>query len=144
MYGSNEVFSIWDIRLCSLFRCICVFHVIIPQQHLQKMANNATFHNISAISWRSALLVEETGVPGENHWPVASHWLYHIMLYRVHLAWVEFEFWTSLVTGTDCIHVCSCKSNNHMTTTTTIQNMSKRNQIVFCENKIQVHFLKLL
>jgi hypothetical protein len=19
-------------------------------------------------------LVEETGVPGENHWPVASHW----------------------------------------------------------------------
>jgi hypothetical protein len=28
--------------------------------------------NISAISWRPALLVEETGVPGENHRPVAS------------------------------------------------------------------------
>ena len=28
---------------------------------------NATFNNISAISWRSVLLVEETGVPGENH-----------------------------------------------------------------------------
>ena len=29
---------------------------------------------ISVISWRSVLLVEETGVPWENHWPVASHW----------------------------------------------------------------------
>jgi hypothetical protein len=25
-------------------------------------------------SWWSVLLVEETGVPGENHWSVASHW----------------------------------------------------------------------
>jgi hypothetical protein len=25
------------------------------------------------ISWRSVLLVEETGVPGENHQPVVSH-----------------------------------------------------------------------
>ena len=29
---------------------------------------------ISAILWRSVLLVEETGVPGENHRPAASHW----------------------------------------------------------------------
>jgi len=28
---------------------------------------------ISVISWLSVLLVEETGVPGENHRPVASH-----------------------------------------------------------------------
>ena len=34
---------------------------------------NATFNNISVISWRSVLLVEETGVPGENHRPVTSH-----------------------------------------------------------------------
>ena len=34
---------------------------------------NATFNNISVISWRSVLLVEETGVPGENHQPAASH-----------------------------------------------------------------------
>jgi hypothetical protein len=26
-----------------------------------------TFNNISVISWQSVLLVEETGVPGENH-----------------------------------------------------------------------------
>ena len=34
---------------------------------------NATFNNISVISWRSVLLVEETGVRGENHRPVANH-----------------------------------------------------------------------
>jgi hypothetical protein len=36
------------------------------------MVFNASFNNISAISWRSVLLVEETGVPGENHRSVAS------------------------------------------------------------------------
>jgi hypothetical protein len=39
------------------------------------MVFNTTFNNISAISWRLVLLVEETGVPGENDRPVASHWL---------------------------------------------------------------------
>ena len=34
---------------------------------------NATFNNISTISWLSVLLVEETGVPGENDRPVTSH-----------------------------------------------------------------------
>jgi hypothetical protein len=33
------------------------------------MVFNATFHNISAISWRLDLLVEETG---KNHPPAAS------------------------------------------------------------------------
>jgi hypothetical protein len=28
---------------------------------------NATFSNISAISWRPVLVVEEAGVPRENH-----------------------------------------------------------------------------
>jgi hypothetical protein len=37
------------------------------------MVFNATFNNISVISSQSVLLVEETGVPGENHRSVASH-----------------------------------------------------------------------
>ena len=37
------------------------------------MVFKATFNNISIILWRSVLLVEETGVPGENHRPVANH-----------------------------------------------------------------------
>jgi hypothetical protein len=51
--------------------------------------NNATFNNISVISWRSVLLVEETGGPGENHRPAASHWqtlshnVIHLALNRI-------------------------------------------------------------
>jgi hypothetical protein len=36
------------------------------------MMFNAIFNNISVISWMSVLLVEETGVSGENHRPAAS------------------------------------------------------------------------
>jgi hypothetical protein len=35
---------------------------------------NATFSNISATSWRPVLVVEEAGIPGENHRPWASNW----------------------------------------------------------------------
>ena len=38
---------------------------------IKVMVFNTTSKKISAISWRSDLLVEETGV---NHRPVASHW----------------------------------------------------------------------
>jgi hypothetical protein len=37
------------------------------------MVLNPNFNNISAISWRSVLLVEETEVHGKNHRPAASH-----------------------------------------------------------------------
>ena len=37
------------------------------------MVLNATFNNMSVISWPSVVLVEETGVLRENHRPVASH-----------------------------------------------------------------------
>jgi hypothetical protein len=73
------------------------------------MVLNAAFKNISAISWLSVLLVEETGGLWENHRPVASHWqtLSHNV---VHLAWSRFKLtFTSVVIGTDCIG--SCKSN---------------------------------
>ena len=68
------------------------------------MVFNATFNSISAISWRSVLLMEETGEPGENHRPVASHWQTY--------SW--FELTTSVVICTDCIS--SCKSNYHKIT----------------------------
>ena len=54
------------------------------------MVFNATFNNISVISWRSVLLVEETGGHGENHRPVASHWQ-TLSQNAVHLALVEIR-----------------------------------------------------
>ena len=36
------------------------------------MVFNATFHNISAVSWWSVLLLGETGVLGENYRPATS------------------------------------------------------------------------
>ena len=45
---------------------------------------NATFNDISVISRRSFLLVEEIRISEENHRPAATDKLYHIMLYRVH------------------------------------------------------------
>jgi hypothetical protein len=53
------------------------------------MVLKATFNNISVLSWRPVLLVEETGVPRENHRHVA----------------------TLVAIGTDCID--SCESNYH-------------------------------
>jgi len=37
------------------------------------MVFNATFNNISVISWRSVFWWSKPRVPGENHRPVASH-----------------------------------------------------------------------
>jgi hypothetical protein len=79
------------------------------------MVFNVTFNNFSVISWRSVLLMEETGGPGENHSPChKSLTNYHIMLYTS--PWAGFELKTSVVIGTDCI--CSCKSNYHTITAT--------------------------
>jgi len=55
-----------DVMLVfSLFTCVCARGGAIVL--------NPTFDNIVVISGGLVLLVEETGVPGENHRPVASH-----------------------------------------------------------------------
>ena len=41
--------------------------------YIKVMVFNITYNNISAISLLSVLLVEETGVPGENLRPAASY-----------------------------------------------------------------------
>ena len=83
------------------------------------MVLNATFNNISAILWRSVLLVEETGVPWENHRPATNHrQTLSLNVVSVHLAWAGFELTTLVVRGTDCI-IGSCYSNYYTITTMT-------------------------
>jgi hypothetical protein len=74
------------------------------------MVFNVTFNNISAISWQTVLLLEETEGPRENHdLSQVTDKLFHIILYT--LPWSRFELTTSVAIGTDCIG--SCKSNYH-------------------------------
>ena len=81
------------------------FYVFLVCLGVVVMVFNATINNISVISWRSILLVEETGVPGENK------------NRPVHLSRAGFELTTLLVISTD--YIGSYKANYHMITTTT-------------------------
>ena len=70
------------------FNLTCVAMVMV-------MVLNTTFYNISVISLRLFVLVEEAGVSGENHRTFTDK-LYHLVT-------------TMVVVGTVC--TCSCKSN---------------------------------
>ena len=60
-YSQNHPTATWSWKM-TMFVCFL-------------MVLNSTFNNISVILWRSVLLVEETGGPGENQWhrPVARN-----------------------------------------------------------------------
>jgi hypothetical protein len=53
----------------------------------------------------SVLLVEETGIPGENHWSVTSHW--QTLSHNVVLSTTRFEFATLVIihVGTDYVAI---------------------------------------
>ena len=56
--------SVLEWKRKYMYTLICLVRVMVV---------NATFNNISVISWLSVILVEKTAIPGENHRPVASH-----------------------------------------------------------------------
>ena len=62
------------IKVYVIFHLKIVLKIVVKiRARLRVMVFNATFNNISVVSWRSVFLIEETGVPGENHRPAASH-----------------------------------------------------------------------
>ena len=89
------------------------------QSHCSVLFGKQIISGVSSISWQSVLLVTETGIPRENHRPVASHWLtfFHIMLYRVQIAWSGFELTCLVMIG--IYYTYSCKCYYHVITTTT-------------------------
>jgi hypothetical protein len=50
------------------------FRFIWEKDLIDFLCFDATFSTISAISWRPVLVMEEVGVPGENHRQWASNW----------------------------------------------------------------------
>ena len=67
----------WDIDslLIYIWKKTHFKMVLIVWVKVRIMVINATFNNISLILWRSVLLmIEGTGIPGENHRSAASHW----------------------------------------------------------------------
>ena len=105
--STMSIFCIlFDFQTTLLFFIFYLFFVCL---FVWLVVFNATINNISVISWRSVLLVEETGVPGENHRPVA------IMLYIS--PWPRIELTTSVVIGIACIG----KYNYHTITATTLE-----------------------
>jgi hypothetical protein len=58
----------------------CIFHNSEVALNDFFWCFSTIFSNISAISWRPALVVEEAGVPGENDPEQATGKLYHLRL----------------------------------------------------------------
>ena len=60
-------------KINSINMFVCKYHLFIKDGLVWFMVLNTTFNNISVTSWRSILLVEETGVPGENYRPLSHN-----------------------------------------------------------------------
>jgi hypothetical protein len=117
-----ELCNMWCIILINYDLRFCGFlHLIIwklragdHKRHLQKHVGLWCLTPLSKkfqlyrggqfYWWRKSKYPEKT-----IDLPEVTDKLYHIMLYRVHLAWTWFELKTIVVTGIDCID--SCKSN---------------------------------
>ena len=81
---------------------------------ITSMVFNITCNTISAISWRSVLLAEQTGVHRETtYMQLISGKLYHI-LYRAHSVLSGIRAHNFNGDSTDC--KSSCKFNYHMIT----------------------------
>ena len=88
-----------------------VFQIIHSYAVFRIMMFNATFNNISVISWRSDLLVEKPRVSGENHRPAASHWqtLSHKIVVHLYMSGIRTHNFSD--------YMGRCKSNYYAITT---------------------------
>ena len=107
--GSNYVLFIFK-PLLFIFHS----HISAPSRWFRFMVFNATFNNISVISWLPVLLMEETGVPRE-----ITDLLSLANFITCCIAWAWFELATLVAIGIDCIS--GCKSSYYTITTTPLR-----------------------
>ena len=113
------------LSLCDLVLSCCNLWFIF-----RLMVFNTTFNNISVISWWQVLFVEETEVPGENHWTAARHkQIYYISCIEYTSPWVGLELTTLVLIGTDCTGKCKSNYSTIMTMTTPAINGTLRTYI---------------
>jgi hypothetical protein len=125
-HRSSSIFTIntyYGTRVMPLFTsaksCTSKFYGHIFRELIQVwfMVFNANFKNISVISWRSVLLVEETGVPGENHWLAASQLCPFLLQLKVahpnfmdtfsmYVFFLVVPQWSQWSQWTDCSQTC--------------------------------------
>jgi len=75
-YRSNKLTVAWYVTYLLMVGWFLVF--------------NSTFSNISAISWRPVLVVEEARVPWKNHRPWESNYItFDQTAYWIESAWIE-------------------------------------------------------
>ena len=89
--------TVWFLDICLTYNwlhipiiCWITFWLTVRQLKIKRVrvrVCNTTSNNISVISWWSVLLVEETMDMSQ-----VTDKLYHIMLYRVHLAMSRIQF----------------------------------------------------
>jgi hypothetical protein len=112
------------------------------------MVFDTTFNNILVISWRSVLLVGETGVPGENPRPVASHWqtlshnAVHLVLIKIRIKKIAIQNWKyakrclSTSTNTTVVYwTYLCSYKYYMTVVYT-----KASKCVVCDQCYKIYF----
>ena len=62
-----------SLTLSNLLTSQSIILIMKNRVRVKAIVFTATFNNISVISWRSVLMVEQTRVPGEIHPPATSH-----------------------------------------------------------------------
>jgi hypothetical protein len=99
-------------------------------------------NNISALSWQSVLLVEETGAPGEHNRPIANHW--QTLSPNVYIQHTQFLMFNTILSIIPTfINVTICHSLTHPSTT--FSTAIKKNLMLKSEHcTLQSYWLLLL